>query len=78
MHQAYVVHREIKRKSRGFSCNEILDAGLTCPQFNAMKLPWDSRRKTKYAENISYLKSLAKPEIKAKPKKAKSEKPAKK
>jgi len=75
MHQAYVMHRELRRKSRGFSCQEITDAGLTCPQFNALKLPWDSRRKTKYAENVTYLKSLAKPEAKpAKPKKAKTEK----
>ncbi len=74
MHQAYVMHREIKRKSRGFSCTEITDAGLTCKQFDAMKLPWDSRRKTKYPENISYLKSLAKPEAKPAKPKAKSQK----
>jgi ribosomal protein L13E len=76
MHQAYVIHRNLKRKAKGFTCQEATEAGITCQQFDALKLPWDSRRKTKYAENVAYLKSLAKPEIKqAKPKKAK---PAKK
>ncbi len=77
MHQAYVMHRDMRRKARGFSCDEILDAGLTCQQFDALKLPWDSRRKTKYPENVTYLKSLAKPEAKpAKAKKPKAEQKA--
>ena len=63
MHQAYVVHRDLKRKARGFTCEEAHEAGITtCQQFEALKLPWDSRRKTKYSENIAYLKTLAKPE----------------
>lgn len=73
MHQAYVVHREIRRKAKGFTCEEAFEAGITtCQQFEALKLPWDSRRKTKYAENVAYLKTLSKPE--AKPKKAKAKK----
>ena len=77
MHQAYVLHREMRRKSRGFSCQEVLDAGLTCQQFDQLKLPWDPRRKTKYTENVTYLKSLQKPEAKpAKAKKPKVEKKA--
>ncbi len=77
MHQAYVVHHNLKRKGRGFTCEEAHEAGITtCQQFEALKLPWDSRRNTKYAENVAYLKSLAKPE--AKPAKAKAPKAAKK
>ena len=76
MHQAYVVHRDMKRKARGFTCEEAFEAGITtCAQFDALKLPWDPRRKTKYPENVAYLKSLAKPEAKA-VKKPKAEKKA--
>jgi len=73
MHQAYVLHRNVRRKARGFTCEEAHEAGITtCQQFEALKLPWDSRRSTKYAENVAYLKTLAKPEAKpAKPKAAK-------
>jgi ribosomal protein L13E len=74
MHQAYVVHRDTRKKARGFSCAEIEDAGMTCKDFDALKLPWDSMRKSKYAENIAYLKKMEKPA--AKPVKVK--KPAKK
>lgn len=73
MQQAYVEHRGTKRKARGFTCAEIEEAGMTCQQFDALKLRWDSRRKTKYAENVAFLKKLEKPA--EKPKKAK---PAKK
>jgi len=59
--QVYVEHRGIKRKARGFTCKEIKEAGITCQQFCALKLPWDSRRKTAYKENIEYLKKLEKP-----------------
>ncbi len=72
MHQAYVVHRDTRKKARGFSCAEIEEAGMTCLQFNALKLPWDSMRKSKYAENVAYLKKLEKPA--AKPAKAKKPK----
>jgi len=72
MHQAYVVHRGIKRKARGFTCSEAEEAGITtCEQYSVLQLPWDSRRRTKYAENVSYLKGLKKPE--AKPKAAKKQ-----
>ena len=60
--QPFVEHRGVKRKARGFSCAEIEEAGLTCQQFDSLKLPWDSRRSTKYSENVKHLKSLAKPE----------------
>jgi len=77
MHQAHVTHRGMHRKGKGFTCEEAHEAGITtCEQFDALKLPWDSRRKTKYAENVAYLKTLAKPE--AKPAKAKKPKTAKK
>jgi len=58
--QAQVTHRKIKRKARGFSCKEIIEAGMSCKQFDEFKLHWDPMRKTKYAENITYLKSLVK------------------
>ncbi len=64
MHQAYVVHRDIRKKARGFSCNEITESGMTCKDFSALKLPWDSMRKSKYAENVAYLKKLEKPAAK--------------
>ncbi len=77
MHQAYVIHRGMKRKSRGFTCEEAEEAGIkTCQEFDALKLPWDPRRRTKYAENIAYLKSLAKPAAKAKKPRAKKVKKA--
>ena len=77
MHQAYVVHRGVRRKGRGFTCEEAEEAGITtCQEFEALRFPWDSRRRTKYKENVDYLKSLSKPE--AKPKKPKAEKAPKK
>ncbi len=80
MHQAYVIHRGIKRKARGFTCEEAEEAGIkTCQEFDALKLPWDSRRRTKYTENVAYLKKLEKPTAKpAKAKKPKAPKAAKK
>lgn len=73
MHQAYVVHRDVRKKARGFSCNEMTEAGMTCRQFDALKLPWDSMRKSKYAENVAYLKKLEKPAVEpAKAKKPKA------
>ena len=61
MHNAQVVHRDLKRKGRGFTCEEAHEAGITtCQEFDALKLPWDPRRKTKYPENVAYLKSLVK------------------
>lgn len=60
MHQAYVVHRGHRRKSRGFSTAEMVEAGLTCEQSCELNLPWDPKRKSVNAENLKYLKSLAK------------------
>ena len=75
--QVYVEHRGIKRKARGFTCKEIKEAGITCQQFCALKLPWDSRRKTTYKENVAYLKKLEKPAEPKKSTKPKAAKPAK-
>jgi len=58
--EAMVMHREKQRKGRGFSCKEIEEAKLTCQQFAALKLPWDSRRATSYKENIAALKQALK------------------
>ena len=61
MHQAYVIHRGKKRKARGFTISEAFEAGIITPQqFEQLKLPWDLRRKTKYADNVKYLKTLKK------------------
>ncbi|MEM3154901.1 MAG: hypothetical protein QW165_05065 [Candidatus Woesearchaeota archaeon] len=70
MHQAYVIHRGVRKKARGFSCGEIIQAGMTCQQFDSLKLPWDSMRKSKYPENVEYLKKLEKPAAKFKKPKA--------
>ncbi|MBW2969698.1 hypothetical protein KY309_01525 [Candidatus Woesearchaeota archaeon] len=64
--RATVEHRGKKRKARGYTAEEVFEAGLTCKQFEELRLQWDSRRKTKYKENIEQLKSLAKPEPKKK------------
>jgi ribosomal protein L13E len=64
------MHRETRKKARGFSCAEIEEAGMTCKDFDALKLPWDSMRKSKYPENVNYLKKLEKPAAKAKKPKA--------
>jgi len=72
-----VVHGEQKRKGRGFSCKEIEEAGVSCEQFDKMKLPWDSRRRTSYKENVDMLKKMEKPKMAPKPANApKAAKPA--
>ena len=58
--KAHVNHRGEHRKGKGFSCAEITEAKMTCAQFDALKLPWDSRRKSKHAENVKTLQDLLK------------------
>ena len=60
MNKATVEHRGHKRKAKGYTCEEMKEAGMTCAQFDDLQLHWDSRRKTKYAENVKHLKSLLK------------------
>lgn len=55
-----VTHRGVPRKAKGFSCREVMDAGLDCTQFESLKLPYDMRRSTSYKENVAALKELSK------------------
>ena len=66
-----IEHRGYKRKGRGFTCKEIVEAGLSWREFAAMNLRCDMRRKTMYSDNVNYLKGLEKPVFKPKKKKAK-------
>ena len=72
---AYVTHNGQRRKARGFSCAEIVEAGLTCQQYDALRLQWDSRRSSSYKENVETLKKLEKPVLKAKAQKTETKKP---
>ena len=75
---AFVKHRKVLRKARGFSCKEIEESGLSCKEFDALHLQWDSRRGNSYKENVATLKKLEKPQLKAaKPKVAAQKKPVK-
>ncbi len=76
-----------KRNGRGFSLEEIKNAGVTKVDARKMSLPVDCRRKTAHEENVEALKqhiNKAKTELKPKselapksPEKAKKEKPKK-
>ncbi len=63
-----------KRKGRGFSPDELKEAGLTAVEAKRLSMPIDWKRKTSHEENIESIKAHA--ENAQKPKKAKS--PAKK
>ncbi len=59
-----------KRKGRGFSPDELKEAGLTAAEAKKLSMPIDWKRKTSHEENIDNLKVHA--EKAQKPKKAKS------
>ncbi|PIN75084.1 hypothetical protein COV18_04995 [Candidatus Woesearchaeota archaeon CG10_big_fil_rev_8_21_14_0_10_37_12] len=77
-----IIHRGHDRQGRGFTPEEVLEAGLTCQQFGRITgVRWEPRRKTKYSENVKFLKELASklPEEtkkESKPKKVIDKKPA--
>jgi len=48
-----------RRVGRGFSIEEIKEAGLTLEQAKKLKIYIDTRRKTSHPENISSLRSLS-------------------
>ncbi len=55
-----VEHRGKKRKGRGFSIPEVVEAGLTWVQCAQLKLRVDRNRKSSYKENVALLKDAAK------------------
>ncbi len=55
---AIVEHRKKKRKARGYTAAEIVEAGLTIQDLAKHNIRMDPRRKTKYAENVKKLKEL--------------------
>jgi ribosomal protein L13E len=69
----------ISRAGKGYSLEELKEAGLTPHLARSRNIPVDSRRTTKYPENVEQLKSVG-PAEKAKPapKKQEGETPAKK
>src|SRR6185503_12755982 len=67
----------VVRKGRGYSLEELKEAGLDRRAAQNNGVPVDVWRKTKLAENIEQLKPVAKA-IKESPKKEKQQKPAKK
>ena len=69
------------RKGRGFSRNELKEAGLTLHDARMFKIPVDKRRRSSHPENIetlkkNYEKKPSKPKLE-KPKKPITEKPKK-
>jgi ribosomal protein L13E len=57
---AIVEHRGQKRKARGYTMKEIVEAGLTIEDLQKLRVQIDPRRKTKYPENVKELKALKK------------------
>lgn len=49
-----------KRKGKGFSRNEIDNAGLTMEDVKRLRIPYDKRRKSPHSWNIERLKSINK------------------
>ncbi|RJQ21125.1 hypothetical protein C4580_02660 [Candidatus Woesearchaeota archaeon] len=54
--EAFVIHNGKRRKSRGFSCKEIVEAGLSCEDTCALNVRWDALRRSSYKENVEALK----------------------
>ncbi len=62
-----------ERKGRGFSPDEIKEAGLTALDIRNLALPIDRKRKTSHEENIETLKAhMEKPAATKKEKKSKN------
>ncbi|RKX73934.1 MAG: hypothetical protein DRP87_17955 [Spirochaetes bacterium] len=47
------------RKGKGFSRQEIIEAGVAMTDIRRLHVPFDKRRKSVYSENVETLKSLA-------------------
>lgn len=63
------MHNGKKKASKGFSPNELKEAGLTKQDAKKIGIPLDIKRKTAHDENVATLKAH-KPELKAKAPKA--------
>jgi large subunit ribosomal protein L13e len=66
-----VVKPDGKRSGRGFSLEELKNAGLNPAEAKRLKLPVDKRRKTAHDQNVETIKAYAKKkkaEAKPKPK----------
>jgi large subunit ribosomal protein L13e len=67
-----------ERLGKGFSPDELKEAGLTAADARNLKIPVDRKRRTSHEENIEALKAhyekaqAAKPKTAAKPKEKKS------
>jgi ribosomal protein L13E len=63
-----------QRPGKGFSPDEIKEAGLNSGQARTLRIPIDRKRKTSHEENIANLKEhIAKSPVQAKPKQPKAE-----
>ncbi len=72
-----VEHRGKKRKARGFSAGEIVEAKLSWTDCARLKLRMDPKRSTVYKENVKVLTELSKTAPSArKPKKTKAQRSA--
>ncbi len=66
------------RKGRGFSRNELKEAGLTLHDARMFKIPVDKRRRSSHPENVETLKeSFKKKPVEPKPEKVVERKPKK-
>lgn len=52
-------HSGVHRKGRGFSCKEVVDAGLSCDQAVEMRIRFDGKRRSSHTENVEMLKKAA-------------------
>jgi len=59
-----------ERPGKGFSPDELKEAGLTNGDARSLKIPVDRKRKTSHEENIASLKSHCEKALAAKPKKS--------
>ena len=53
------MHQGAHRKGRGFSCKEVVDAGLSCDQAVEMNIKLDGKRRSSHKENVEMLKKAA-------------------
>ncbi len=66
-----------KRPGKGFSPDELKEAGINAADARRRQIPVDRKRKSSSEENIESLKSHFEKDLAAKPKAAKAEKGAK-
>ncbi len=57
--EAKVTHDGVHRKGKGFSCKEVVDAGLSCDQAAQMNISLDGKRRSSHKDNVEMLKKAA-------------------